>query len=392
MGTAGTTPVTARLVGHSDVVVWGLTGAERLRRAFRRAGVALAGDEGSDAAGTLVLARVDFIYDESLIRALLASPGCLLTTGAAQGDRQPVAAHLQGSAQAADVEDLLLAPRNSESALTATSLKTVGPMELAGSHNSALRKRVAPYLLSLSELSPSEVERQMFDGAYKGVTDFVTKRIWPIPALAVTRACARTRVSPNAVTFVSLLFVLLAMWLFWIGQFGAGLCAAWMMCFLDTVDGKLARVTLTSTPMGNVFDHGIDLIHPPFWYYAWYHGLQLSGASAAEVAALWIVILGYVGGRLQEGLFLWMFGFEIHTWRPIDSRFREITARRNPNLFILSIAVVFGAPHQGFLAVAVWTIASFVFHSVRILQAGVDGLRGRTPASWLAEPLGAAQS
>ena len=43
------------------------------------------------------------------------------------------------------------------------------------------------------------------------------------------------------------------------------------MTFLDTVDGKLARVTLTSSPFGNVLDHSLDLIHPPFWYWAWGH-------------------------------------------------------------------------------------------------------------------------
>ena len=41
------------------------------------------------------------------------------------------------------------------------------------------------------------------------------------------------------------------------------------MTFLDTVDGKLARTTLTSSKWGDIFDHGIDLVHPPFWYVAW---------------------------------------------------------------------------------------------------------------------------
>ena len=31
---------------------------------------------------------------------------------------------------------------------------------------------------------------------------------------------------------------------------------------------------------------------------------------------LWIVIIGYVLGRLQEGFFIWQFKFELHAWRP----------------------------------------------------------------------------
>src|SRR3546814_2416912 len=49
-----------------------------------------------------------------------------------------------------------------------------------------------------------------------------------------------------------------------VGGFWTGLAAAWIMTFLDTVDGKLARVTLASSRWGNAYDHGIDLIHPPF--------------------------------------------------------------------------------------------------------------------------------
>ncbi len=379
----------ARLVGHNGTKVWGMTGSERLERALRRAGVALANDAAEASTGHLVLLRADYVYDESLIRALIAQPGCLLTTADGTGAILPVAAHITAGMPAAAVESLLASGQITELALAAGGLKPVDPTSLASAYNHALRKRAAPYLLSLADTPPAEIERRMFGGAYKGVTDFVTKRVWPIPALQVTRFCALTGISPNTITFISLLFVLLAMWLFWVGAFGWGLCAAWMMCFLDTVDGKLARVTLTSTPLGNVFDHGIDLIHPPFWYFAWYHGLQLSGVGSAEFVALWIVILGYIAGRLQEGLFIWLYRIEIHTWQPVNSWFREITARRNPNLFILSIAVFLAEPAKGFIAVALWTVASFTFHSLRILQAGVASLRGRHPVSWLTQPIAA---
>ena len=43
---------------------------------------------------------------------------------------------------------------------------------------------------------------------------------------------------------------------------------------LDTVDGKLARCTITSSKIGEAIDHGIDLVHPPFWWWAWGVGLH----------------------------------------------------------------------------------------------------------------------
>ena len=46
----------------------------------------------------------------------------------------------------------------------------------------------------------------MYMESYKGVTDVVTKHVWPIPALHVTRFCARLGISPNMVTLVSFIW------------------------------------------------------------------------------------------------------------------------------------------------------------------------------------------
>ena len=169
--------------------------------------------------------------------------------------------------------------------------------------------------------------------------------------------------------------------LFWVGEFGWGLVAAWVMTFLDTVDGKLARVTLRSSPWGNVFDHGIDLIHPPFWWWAWFVGVQASGFDLPHPELLLAVIVGgYVAQRIEEGIFIRLFGMHMHAWRRFDSFFRLITARRNPNLLLLSAATLVGRPDIGLIAVGVWTALCLVVHAVQIVQ----GLGARRPlVSWL---------
>jgi phosphatidylglycerophosphate synthase len=265
------------------------------------------------------------------------------------------------------------------------TFRILAPDELSSAYRTALRKRETPFVLPLLAGRVREIEDRMFAGSYKGVTDFVTKYIWPLPAFWVTRLAAAARIPPNAVTLLGLLFVFLAFWLFLTGQFAAGLVAAWLMTFLDTVDGKLARVTLTSTRTGDILDHGVDLIHPPFWYLAWIAGLERVGMPLPEAAAVTtIVIGGYVLGRLQEALFIRLFGIQIHVWRRIDSWFRLFTARRNPNLFILTIFTAIGRPDYGMLAMAAWTCFSLAFHSVRIVQALLSHGPGRRLTSWLA--------
>ena len=379
-----------RLVGSCDVRLWSLPQAERWRRLLDRAGIADFGPAGAPlpSHGSVVLVRADYVLDDGSIRALVARRGCLLAVEVS-GGRRAVAAHVDATGVAGAVA-LLAAGRLPEAEAAAAGLTVMSPAELGSSHNEALRKRARPFAVALGAATRDEAERLTFAGAYKGVTDFVTKYVWPAPARAVTRWCAAAGISPNVVTSVSLIFVLLALWQFAVGSFWAGLAAAWVMTFLDTVDGKLARVTLTSSRWGNVFDHGIDLIHPPFWYWAWWYGLVSGGEPAAAWAvsglALAVVIVGYVAQRLLEGLFIWRFGMEMHVWRRIDSQFRLITARRNPNLVILTLATACGRPDLGFGLVAVWTALSFLFHALQVIQAALHRAGGRPFTSWLSGP------
>jgi phosphatidylglycerophosphate synthase len=155
---------------------------------------------------------------------------------------------------------------------------------------------------------------------------------------------------------------------------------------LDTVDGKLARCTGASSKWGNVLDHGIDLIHPPFWWWAWAHGLAAYGTPLEPVYQSMLIasiVIGYVAQRLIEGIFIARFGIHIHVWQRIDSQFRLITARRNPNMVILVGAMLFGRPDTGLELVALWTILSLIFHAVRLAQANSARDRGSPVESWL---------
>lgn len=370
MPQSDTRRLAARWIGWSPVRVFGLTPTERLRRALARAGVWDAapwtGGAPSDARGVLLLLG-DHVYDEALVAALAkAPPGTVLASpeGRAVGGH---AAPAEAEALARLLGSGAMAPQGA-----------LRPADLASAHNKALRKREEPMVMAVTEDSRGGVEDRLFAASYKGVTDVVTKYAWPAPARAVTAWAAERGITPNGVTMVSLVLTIAAFALFWSGWLWSGLLCAWGMTFLDTVDGKLARVTLTSSRFGDVLDHGLDLVHPPFWYWAWF-----VGTGAQDPAALAVVIAGYGLLRAEEGLFLWRFGIEMHVWRPFDSRFRLVTSRRNPNLLLLTLALLAGAPSAGLTLAAAWSLVSLAVHGVRILQAlTVAGENGRL-GSWL---------
>ena len=320
-----------------------------------------------------------------MIRGLAKSPQALLDADV-DGRRVAVAAHVRADQVNAAAAWLAgTSQPGPESGIATLTLDDV-----AQGYEAGLKKLDRPFVIPVTAERREALERLTFSGAYKGVTDLVTKWLWPAPARWVTRGCVRIGMTPNQVTAASLVLVIVAGVLFARGEFGWGLVAGWIMTFLDTVDGKLARVTVTSTKLGNVFDHGIDLIHPPLWYLAWGIGLALEPPAIAGVPldVLYAAILaGYVGGRLCEGAFqLFIARFSIFTWRPFDSWFRLIAARRNPNMIALTVSLALGRPDLGLLAVAVWTALSTALLLRRACSCAAHAkLRGKAIRSWLSE-------
>lgn len=364
---------------------FGLTGAERLRRQFARAGIGneIAVDGLAGHRGPLIIVRADAVIDQPLIGVVAKRPGLVLTTEAADG-KAVVAANVRASDAAGVIESI-----SGRTAQLSRLLLQRAPSELDAAYWQALRKRETPYALVVTPQNRKAVERRMFMGTYKGATDLVTKHLWPVPAFHATRLLAPRGVTPNMVTMVAAVLTALAFVLFLKGEFAYGLIAAWAMTFLDTVDGKLARTTLTSSKWGDVFDHGIDLVHPPFWYAAWAMGLAAWGIAWSSAMFWWVIaviLAGYVLQRLMEGAAIKWLGIEIHIWRPLDTMFRQVTARRNPNLVLLTLFTLLQRPDWGLLAVAAWTALCLVLHAVQLAQAFAAKPKGAPLRSWMAKP------
>ncbi len=378
-------PSFACILGGASPEVWGSSAAVRLRRGLARAGVSEFIEESAlaEVSGPVLLLRPDAAIDGPLLQALLKAPGTvLLSNGDPAG--VPLAAH--APARLAEAAADVLHQDNANSLPAGFEATTAAG--LGASYWEALRKREEPYALAVRPEALRRIEWRMFMGTYKGATDLVTKWLWPLPAFHATKFCARLGITPNQVTALSLLLVIAAFYWFWEGNWLPGLLAAWGMTFLDTVDGKLARITLTSSKLGNVFDHGIDLVHPPFWYWAWAVGLQQSAHAVGEIALavmLAVIIAGYVVQRVIEGIAIWRLGLEIHVWRRIDTRFRLVTARRNPNLLLLTFFTAVGRPDLGLGAVAVWTAICLLLHVFQLLQGLAAARRGKL-RSWMAGP------
>ena len=374
----------AHFIHDSPVKLWGLTSRQRKLRVLRSAGVTDIADDLTVVPdnGSALLLRGDYLFDDRVIHYLVQTPDVLLKISKAPTDRF-VAAHVspEKATQAAE----LIKGGSVTDPISGVRTETLETLSI--SFQQRLLKFEPPFVLPIRPETQRVLERRLFDWSYKGVTDLVTKWVWPRPAQWVVGQCVRFGLRPNHVTIIGLLLVILAGFLFANGRYGWGLLAGWLMTFLDTVDGKLARVTVTSSPVGHYFDHIIYLVHPPIWYALWGLGLGSASLGNSDLAlsqVLWAILIAYIVGRLVEGTFQLCLGrYGIFCWRPLDSYFRLVTARRNPNMILLTLSALGGRPDLGLLAVALWTVLTTLFLLFRLALAGYIHFRRGPLRSWL---------
>ncbi|MFM9917702.1 MAG: CDP-alcohol phosphatidyltransferase family protein [Rhizobacter sp.] len=244
-------------------------------------------------------------------------------------------------------------------------------------------RRSLPYWIHavIDATTRQRLERQMFWDNYKGSTDLLTRYVYPPLVWPLVRLCVRLGLHANTVTLLSIVLTIAAVPLFAHGDFLAGFLCAYGMSVLDSVDGKLARLTLTDSKIGNVLDHGTDIVHPPFWYFAFAWGL---GAHSADDplyrAAIWMIVF-YVADRIVLGVAKHRLGFGLHAATRLDGIVRGFIARRNITMTIMAVSILLGVGATGFYIITAWQGLTFAWHSARTVWLGFISRAQARPAA-----------
>lgn len=321
----------------------------------------------------LVAFAADSVVDARVVAHLLGSRGSFAFIGG-EGAQRSAALRLECEAPAAGAGDLL--------ALAEAALESGRVEDFARSgfddYIADLRRALPPYLFRVPDApSRDRAEHFLFWSNYKGSTDFLTKYVYPPLVWRAVRPLARWRVHPNWVTGVSWLAAFGAVPLFAACAWLPGLALAYIMSVLDSVDGKLARLSFTHSKFGTFFDHGLDIVHPPIWYMAWAWCLGSGDpASAPFRASLWLLGV-YSADRICTGLFRSRTGRSIHGYTPLDEKLRTFLSRRNVNLAFITGALLIdwlipGSGHPvtlvTFYAIVAWQVLCFLWHVERLVQ------------------------
>jgi phosphatidylglycerophosphate synthase len=231
-----------------------------------------------------------------------------------------------------------------------------------------LRRSLPFYLFRIGdEAAAAKVQRFLFWSNYKGSTDLFTRYVYPPLVWIMVRPLARLRIHPNLVTLVSIALTFGAVPYFANSQWVIGFLMAYGMSVLDSVDGKLARLTFTDSRLGNFLDHGLDMVHPPIWYVAWAYGLGLGseGWGSPLGYATIVILVFYVLDRLILKIYPRFFQRGFHTHSKMDATVRSFIARRNINLPLFLLGVLLGLGHEAFFLISAWQAATAAYHGTR---------------------------
>jgi phosphatidylglycerophosphate synthase len=314
----------------------------------------------------LLVLEADAVVDARLLRYVGAQSGSLAARGG-EGAERTVVVRLESGAS-------LVGPREAQLCELADASISQGtlrelPLQEVPAYIKKLRRDLPPYLFRVTDAAKrDEAERFLFWSNYKGSTDFFTKYVYPPLVWRMVRPLARWRVHPNVVTLISVVMTLWAVPLFAQGQWVAGLLMSYSMSVLDSVDGKLARLTFRSSWWGNVLDHGLDLIHPPLWYFGWAWALG-GGTITSPIfqAAIWMAAF-YSLDRVVVRMFTARTGRSLHSYTPFDVQMRTYISRRNINLPLFTVGLILGIPSFTFFLIVLWQLATVVYHYTRLVQ------------------------
>ena len=325
----------------------------------------------ADAQEPLLALSADAVVDTRLLQHFASVTGSLAFVGG-EGEQRGALLRLENELPGiADSDGDLVAL--TERALANGAARAFAAGEFEG-YITNLRRTLDPFVLRVWDAASRErVERFLFGSNYKGSTDFMTKYVYPPLVWRIVRPLAHRRVHPNWVTAVSIAATFAAVPLFAAGHWVLGLTLAYGMSLLDSVDGKLARLTFTSSRLGAVLDHGLDMVHPPLWYlgWAWALGGGHSGSLPFEFALLMTGV--YVVDRAIAGVFRARTGVSIHDCTRLDAKLRTFISRRNVNVVLFTLALVFDWLRPGYHAalasfyfIVAWQVASCLWHTERL--------------------------
>ncbi|RMH59598.1 MAG: CDP-alcohol phosphatidyltransferase family protein [Candidatus Hydrogenedentota bacterium] len=236
---------------------------------------------------------------------------------------------------------------------------TVLPVERLVHYDPSVRKTRRPILHAIrSREDIEEAERLLLSSVQKEVLDLPGRYFDPIFEDRLVRLIAPTAITPNMVTVTTTTVGFGIAAAFRRGFLRAGALATLAISTLDGVDGKLARLRIETSRLGEG-EHFLDFLYENSWYIALGKRLGMPRTATAMVASDILDNLAYLTIQKTAGKM-------IDELSEGDRFFRLIAGRRNIYSWIFVVGFWFGRKRTILRAAAFWAAFTAAVHWIRV--------------------------
>ncbi|KAB2877970.1 CDP-alcohol phosphatidyltransferase family protein [bacterium] len=230
-----------------------------------------------------------------------------------------------------------------------------------------LRKSYVPTLRFVDEHDNlREIENDLFEKTFKSGLEWIAIYGYKIPVRELTRFFANTPVTPNHITAVAMVCRWVSIPLLFMNWIGLGLLLIVFFIILDSLDGKLARMTFRFSDHADWIDHGSVLPTRLGWYagLGWHYsgGDYTSPVGLMTLATFVFIVLDDINWVIAKRLFRRTL-FDITDF---DSTVHLFTHRRN-DMFVMLLGYFLGVGLNSFAFICLWVFGTWLWHSCRII-------------------------
>ena len=219
-----------------------------------------------------------------------------------------------------------------------------------------------PILLDHVQRRAQELPSQYFDIPFE---NFLVRRL------------AGTSITANQVTVLTTVLGFVVAALYFTGKLRVGVLLAIFVEVLDGVDGKLARVTRTTSRAGEL-EHIADFFYENACYLALGAYLSSIGLAHAWFAAIAMVLFDLTDTLAYAAMDVW-WNLSLDNASPWLTRFRLIGGRRNIYNWIFLFGFFLNLPGAAFYAASAWAGITATIHAAWVISEAMS--RSHTPLS-----------
>jgi phosphatidylglycerophosphate synthase len=280
--------------------------------------------------------------------------------------------------------DVILSPRIGARPETAALLraKSLDSPNLEAAHINVVEVASLPtYWEAMHGDVPLHLHRiRNDDDAEQGwqiLLDYIQRRTQELPARyfdpyfenLIVRRLAPSAITANQVTLATTLLGFLVAAFYATGWLRVGVLLAIFVEVLDGVDGKLARITRTTSKAGE-YEHILDFFYENSWWLALGFFLSKNGSKFAWHAALLMVAFD-----LADNIVYSVADVKWH--RSVDnataflSRFRLVAGRRNIYTWLFLPGFFLGIPGISFYSAVTWAGVTAAIHAAWCINEAI---------------------